>query len=33
MRCPVGNHWGLVKPVNEADLTEQERQNLTQPNI
>ena len=28
MRCPVGKHWALVKPVNEADLTEQERQIL-----
>jgi hypothetical protein len=28
MRCPVGKHRTLVKPVNEADLTEQERQIL-----
>ena len=24
--CPVGNHWSLVVPVRESDLTEQERQ-------
>ena len=24
-RCPVGRHWTLVTPVNEADLTEDER--------
>lgn len=24
-RCPVGRHWSLVTPVNEADLTEDER--------
>lgn len=24
-RCPVGNHWSLVQPVREADLTEDER--------
>ena len=24
--CPVGNHWSLVVPVPEADLTEEERQ-------
>jgi hypothetical protein len=23
-RCPVGNHWTLVSPVREADLTEDE---------
>ncbi len=23
--CPVGHHWSLVTPVNEASLTEQER--------
>lgn len=23
--CPVGNHWGLVRPVNEADVSEDER--------
>ena len=28
MRCPVGKHWALVKTVNEADLTEQERKNV-----
>jgi hypothetical protein len=25
-RCPVGNHWALVTPVKEADLTEEEWQ-------
>jgi hypothetical protein len=24
-RCPVGNHWSIVTPVKESDLTEQER--------
>lgn len=24
-RCPVGHHWTIVSPVNEADLTEEER--------
>jgi hypothetical protein len=24
-RCPVGNHWTLVHPVRESELTEQER--------
>ena len=24
-RCPVGNHWSLVAPVREADLTDDER--------
>jgi hypothetical protein len=23
--CPVGNHWSLVTPVKESDLTEEER--------
>jgi hypothetical protein len=23
--CPVGNHWSIVTPVRESDLTEQER--------
>ncbi len=23
--CPVGRHWSLVTPVNEADLSESER--------
>ena len=23
--CPVGRHWSLVTPVNEADLTKSER--------
>ena len=25
-RCPVGHHWTLVKPVREADLTDEERE-------
>jgi hypothetical protein len=24
-RCPVGHHWSLVTPVNESDLSEDER--------
>jgi hypothetical protein len=24
-RCPVGNHWSIVTPVREADLTDGER--------
>jgi len=28
LRCPVGEHWSLVRPVNEADLTDEERRNL-----
>lgn len=24
-RCPVGGHWTIVAPVNEAELTEDER--------
>jgi len=23
--CPVGDHWALVTPVNEADLTDEEK--------
>jgi hypothetical protein len=25
-RCPVGNHWSLVVPVRDVNLTEEERQ-------
>ena len=25
-RCPVGQHWSLVVPVREADLTDADRQ-------
>jgi hypothetical protein len=25
-RCPVGQHWSLVTPVKESDLTEAERE-------
>jgi hypothetical protein len=25
-RCPVGNHWTLVTPVRDSDLTDEERQ-------
>ena len=28
IRCPVAKHWALVKCVQEADLTEQERENV-----
>jgi hypothetical protein len=24
-RCPVGTHWSIVTPVNESQLTEQDR--------
>jgi len=24
--CPVGKHWGLVTPVQDSDLTDQERE-------
>jgi hypothetical protein len=24
-RCPVGNHWTLVSPVRESDLTDDDR--------
>jgi hypothetical protein len=24
-RCPVGNHWSLVVPVRDSDLTDAER--------
>jgi hypothetical protein len=24
--CPVGNHWSLVRPVKDADLTAEDRQ-------
>src|SRR5579862_7356238 len=27
-RCPVGNHWAIVHPVKDADLTSEERQLL-----
>jgi len=23
--CPVGNHWALVKPVKDSELTDEER--------
>jgi len=23
--CPVGHHWALVKPVNDAELTDEDR--------
>jgi hypothetical protein len=25
-RCPVGNHWSLVRPVRDVDLTDEERE-------
>jgi hypothetical protein len=28
MRCPVGNHWAVVRRVNETELTQQERETL-----
>ena len=24
-RCPIGNHWSLVTPVRDSDLTDEER--------
>ncbi len=24
-RCPIGNHWSLVTPVKDADLTDEEK--------
>lgn len=24
-RCPVGHHWAMVRPLNESELTEDER--------
>lgn len=27
-RCPVGNHWSLVKPVNDSELTDEDRRQL-----
>jgi hypothetical protein len=24
-RCPVGHHWTLVRPVNDSDLTDENR--------
>jgi hypothetical protein len=24
-RCPVGNHWGIVHPVKDEDLTDEQR--------
>ena len=30
-RCPVGNHWSLVKPVNDSELTDEDRQQLATP--
>jgi len=32
-RCPVGNHWALVKPVNDSDLTVGERRAAGQGDI
>jgi hypothetical protein len=31
MRCPVGNHWAIVHPVKEADLTDAELAELGPP--
>jgi hypothetical protein len=27
-RCPVGNHWSLVKPVSDSQLTDEDRRQL-----
>lgn len=29
-RCPVGNHWTIVSPVREADLTIEQRREAEQ---
>jgi hypothetical protein len=29
-RCPVGRHWSIVTPANEADLTEQEKRSASE---
>jgi len=29
-RCPVGGHWSLVRPVREADLSEDERRSAAE---
>jgi hypothetical protein len=29
-RCPVGNHWSIVTPVNHDDLTEEEKRLASQ---
>ena len=29
-RCPVGQHWSLVTPVKDADLTDDERRDAAQ---
>jgi hypothetical protein len=31
-RCPVGNHWSLVKPVNDSGLTDEDRRQLAAQN-
>ena len=31
-RCPVGNHWSLVKPVNDSELTDEDRRQLAAQN-
>jgi len=30
-RCPVGNHWAIVHPVKDEDLTDEERRIATLP--
>lgn len=27
-RCPIGDHWALIRPVKDADLTDEDRQAL-----
>jgi hypothetical protein len=29
-RCPVGKHWTLVKPIKDADLTDEDRATAAQ---
>jgi hypothetical protein len=28
--CPVGDHWAFAKPVNDSDLTDEERRQLAE---
>ena len=30
-RCPVGHHWALLRPVKDADLSDDERRTLDGP--
>ncbi len=32
-RCPVGRHWGIVHPVRDRDLTDEERRAVGRPTV